>query len=381
MIYLDNAATSFPKPPSVAKAVAGFITDVGANPGRGAYSASIESARIVLSAREALAALFGSVSSRQIVFTKNATEAINLVLYGFLREGDEVVTTSMEHNATMRPLSYLAKTRSIKVHKLVANQDGLVDPAKFEAATNSNTRLVIVNHASNVTGTIQPLSPIRQAIGDTPMLVDAAQTAGAIPIDALADKLDFLAFTGHKSLLGPAGIGGLYIKAGLETEVHPLIRGGTGSRSEHELQPDFLPDKYEGGTLNASGVAGLAAGLEYISQASLDSLRRHTIALTTQLVEGLAQIPGVTTYGPDDASLRTPVVPFNIEGIESIEVSFRLDREHGIASRAGLHCAPSAHHTIGTFPGGTARLAPGHFTTEAEVDAAIQAVSELARKA
>lgn len=380
-IYLDNAATSFPKPPGVAKSMARFINETGANPGRGAYGASLESARIVLAAREALAKLFGSVSSRQIVFNKNATEAINLVLYGFLREGDEVVTTSMEHNATMRPLSYLAESRSITIHKLSANRDGTVDPAQFEAKVNSKTRLVIVNHASNVTGTIQALGAIRQAIGDTPMLVDAAQTAGVIPIDALADNIDFLAFTGHKSLLGPAGIGGLYIKPGLETEVQPFIRGGTGTRSEYEQQPEFLPDKYEGGTLNTPGVVGLVAGLEHLALAGLGSLRSREIALTTQLLEGLAQIPGVTTYGPRDASLRTPVVPFNIEGIESIEVSFRLDREHGIASRAGLHCAPSAHRTIGTFPGGTARLAPGHFTTQNDVDSAIQAVAEIARKA
>lgn len=378
MIYLDNAATTHSKPAAVINAVTNYLTAVNANPGRSGHLLSASAARIVFDAREALAKLLNIADSRQLVFTKNATEAINIVLAGWLRPGDHVVTTSMEHNSTMRPLRYLEQALPLELTVVQADASGLLDPRAFSNAVSADTRLVVVNHASNVCGTIAPLAEVRKAIGDTPLLVDAAQTAGSLPIDVEDPAIDFLAVTGHKSLLGPQGIGALYVRPGREAELKPLIRGGTGSRSEHEDQPALLPDLFESGTLNAPGIAGLGAGANYLLEHGVERIREDELALTGQLIDGLASIDRVQLYGDPDPQKRMPVVSFNLDGMEPSDVALSLDREYQIMVRAGLHCAPAAHKTLGTFPGGSVRMSPGHDSTAEEIEAAVRAVREIA---
>ncbi len=382
MIYLDNAATSWPKPPGVLAAMARFMTEVGANPGRSGHRLSVEAGRIVYAAREAVAQLFNAPDPLRVVFGMNATEGINLALRGLLRPGDHVVTSSMEHNSVMRPLRALER-EGVEVTVVPCSPEGMLDPRAVLAAIRPHTRLVVLNHASNVTGTLLPVAEVGRALRQTngPLLVvDAAQSGGAVPIDMQADGIDLLAFTGHKSLYGPTGTGGLIIgeRVPLE-EFRPLIRGGTGSRSEREEQPDFLPDMCESGTPNAVGLAGLEAGVRWVLEQGVEAIRAHEVALSGRLSDGLREIPGVTVYGPADARLRTAAVSFNIAGMEPSEVGMRLDEEYGIMCRVGLHCAPAAHRTIGTFPSGTVRFALGAFNTREEVDAALRAVAQLAR--
>jgi len=382
MIYLDNAATSWPKPPQVLAAMARFLTEVGANPGRSGHRLSVEAGRIVYAAREAVAELFHAPDPLRVVFGMNATEGLNLALRGLLRPGDHVVTSSMEHNSVMRPLRALER-EGVSVTVVPCSPEGFLDPQAVLSALRPETRLVVLNHASNVTGTLLPVAEVGRALhrmGGPLLVVDAAQSGGAVPINMQADGIDLLAFTGHKSLYGPMGTGGLIIgeRVPLE-EFRPLIRGGTGSRSEREEQPDFLPDMCESGTPNAVGLAGLEAGVRWVLEQRVEALRAHEVELTQRLSDGLREIPGVTVYGPDDARLRTAVVSFNIAGMEPSEVGMRLDEEYGIMCRVGLHCAPAAHRTIGTFPAGTVRFALGAFTTREEVDAALRAVARLAR--
>ncbi len=382
LIYLDNAATSFPKPPQVVDAIVHFLTKIGANAGRSGHRLSVEAGRIIYETREALAELFHIPDPLRIVFGHNVTEMLNLVLRGFLRPGDHVVTSSMEHNSVMRPLRALER-EGVEVTVVPCSPEGLLDPVELERALRPNTRLIVLNHASNVTGTILPVREagrIARRYG-TFLLVDAAQTAGAYPIDAEADGIDFLAFTGHKGLFGPTGTGGLYIGPRvLLEELRPLKRGGTGSRSELEEQPDFLPDKYESGTQNAAGLAGLGAGVRFILETGVEEIRRHEMELTALLLEGLSSIERVRLYGPQDLSSRVGIVSFNIEGMEPSEVALALDEEFGIMCRPGLHCAPSAHKTIGTFPRGTVRFSVGFFNTREEVEKAIEAVKKIARR-
>lgn len=382
IIYLDNAATSFPKPPQVVEAIVHFLTKVGANAGRSGHRLSVEAGRIVYETREALAELFHITDPHRIVFGHNATEMINLVLKGFLRPGDHVVTSSMEHNSVMRPLRALER-EGVEVSVVPCSQEGLIDPVDMEKALRPNTRLIVLNHASNVTGTILPVREAGQIARQHGifLLVDAAQTAGVYPIDPETDGIDFLAFTGHKGLFGPAGTGGLYIGPRVPLEdLRPLKRGGTGSRSELEEQPDFLPDKYESGTQNLPGLAGLGAGVRFILEKGVEEIRRHELELTALLLEGLSSIRRVKLYGPADLSLRVGIVSFNIEGMEPSDVALALDEEFGIMCRPGLHCAPSAHKTIGTFPRGTVRFSVGFFNTREEIERAIEAVEKLARR-
>jgi len=381
MIYLDNAATSWPKPPQVLAAMARFLTEVGANPGRSGHRLSVEAGRIVYAAREAVAELFHAPDPLRVVFGMNATEGLNLALRGLLRPGDHVITSSMEHNSVMRPLRALER-EGVSVTVVPCSPEGFLDPQAVLSVLRPETRLVVLNHASNVTGTLLPVAEVGRALqrmGGPLLVVDAAQSGGAVPIDMQADGIDLLAFTGHKSLYGPMGTGGLIIgeRVPLE-EFRPLIRGGTGSRSEWEEQPDFLPDMCESGTPNAVGLAGLEAGVRWVLERGVEALRAHEVELTRRLLDGLQEIPGVTVYGPQDARLQTAVVSLNIVGMEPSEVGMRLDEEYGIMCRVGLHCAPAAHRTIGTFPAGTVRFALGAFTTREEVDAALRAVARLA---
>jgi cysteine desulfurase family protein len=382
LIYLDNAATSWPKPPGVGEAVLHYMQDVGANPGRSGHQLAIEAGRIVYDTREALGHLFNVADPLRIVYATNATEAINLVLLGYLRPGDHVVTTSMEHNAVMRPLRYLEST-GVELTLVPCSAQGEVDSVDLEKAIRPNTVLLVVNHASNVVGTVLPVAEAG-AIAERhglPLLVDAAQTAGALEIDVQQMKIDLLAFTGHKALLGPQGTGGLYIGEGVDLgRLQPLKRGGTGSRSESEEQPDFLPDRYESGTANGAGVAGLGAAVRFVLEVGVDRIRAHEQQLTAQLLAGLRSIPGTRIYGTGDAERQTATVSFNLEGIEPSDVALRLDEEYGILCRPGLHCAPSAHRTTGTYPRGTVRFGLSYLNTMKQVDQAVEAVGKIATK-
>lgn len=381
MIYLDNAATSWPKPPEVARAMGDFLERAGGNPGRAGHRLSIAAARAISDVRETLAALFHAPDPLRIVFTPSVTQAINLALRGLVRLGDRVVTTGMEHNAVMRPLRALEEGR---VHLTVVpcRPDGELDLLALRQAVIPSVRLVVVAHADNVTGALRPLDEIARIAHDAgaPLLVDAAQTAGAVPIDVQDLGIDLLAFTGHKGLLGPPGTGGLILGERVEArELRPLVRGGTGSHSEHEEQPEELPDKFESGTPNGPGLAGLGAGVRAVMQRGVEAIRAHEAALTAGLLEGLAAIPGVRVYGPPGAGGRTAVISFTAAGRSVSELALRLEEEYQILGRAGLHCAPAAHRTLGTFPDGTVRLAPGPSTTRDEIQATLRAVERIVR--
>ena len=386
IIYLDNAATSWPKPPGVAAAMVRFLDEIGANPGRSGHRMAVEAGRVVYEAREAIAELFNAPDPLRVVFGPNVTEMLNLVLRGYLRPGDHVITSSMEHNSVMRPLRALER-EGVGVTVVECAPDGTLDPDAVLGAIRPNTAMIVLNHASNVVGTILPVAEVAARVGaqvaPAPLLVvDAAQTAGAIPIDVQATGIDLLAFTGHKSLYGPMGTGGLVIGERVDLDrLEPLKRGGTGSRSEYEEQPDFLPDRYESGTPNAVGLAGLAAGVRWVLEQGIEAIRAHEMALTQRLIDGLRSIPGVTVYGTLDAARQTATVSFNIAGMEPSEVGLRLDEEFGIMCRVGLHCAPAAHRTIGTFPTGTVRFGLGRFNTTEEVNRALEAVERLANDA
>ena len=381
MIYLDHAATAHQRPLEVRKAMLGFLDRVSANPGRSAHRLSVAAAEIVYEAREAVAELLGASDPLRVVFGLNGTEAINLVLRGLLVPGDHVVTSSMEHNAVMRPLRAL-ESQGVEVTVVACSPEGVLDVNAVDAAIRPATRLIAINHASNVTGTVLPVTEVARLARqrDILLLVDAAQTAGAWPIHVEADGIDLLAFTGHKSLLGPPGTGGLVLGERVEpTRLAPLKFGGTGSLSEHETQPDFLPDRFESGTPNAVGLAGLAAAVRWIEARGVAWIQEHEEALTRRLIAGLTSIDGVNVYGERKANRQTATVSFNLAGWSPSEVGGRLDEEHGILCRVGLHCAPAAHRTLGTFPEGAVRFGMGVFTTPDEVDRAVASVASLAR--
>jgi len=382
LIYLDNAATSHPKPESVMQAMEAFMREIGGNPGRSGHRLSIEAGRVIFETREKVAGLFGIRDSSRVVFGQNATEAINLGLKGLLRRGDHVITSSMEHNSVMRPLRGLER-EGIEITVVPCSQEGFLDPEEIRRVIRKNTRMVVLNHGSNVVGTLLPLAEVGEICRSHGILffVDAAQTAGVIPINMEEEKIDLLAFTGHKAFFGPQGTGGLIIGERVnEKNMEPLKRGGTGSRSEMEEQPDFLPDLCESGTPNGVGLAGLRAGLGFLLGIGLEKIREHERKLTEMLIRGLLKIPGAIVYGSKDAEKQCATVSFNLEGWTPSDLSFRLDEEFGILTRVGLHCAPSAHRTIGTFPDGTVRVSMSYLNTEEEIEQTIQAIRQLAQK-
>jgi cysteine desulfurase/selenocysteine lyase len=382
MIYLDNPATSWPKPLQVKEAMNKFMDEVGANPGRSGHLLSIEAARIVYEAREALSDLFHVKDSSRVIFTLNATESINLALKGLLKSGDHVITSSMEHNSVMRPLRDLEK-KGIELSVVPCFKDGTLDPREVEKRIQSTTRMIVLNHASNVTGTLFPVHEVALITRkrDLLFLVDAAQTAGVYPIDVEKDGIDLLVFTGHKSLYGPQGTGGLIIGDRInEKKMAPLKQGGTGSRSEFEEQPEFLPDRFESGTPNGVGIAGLLAGVQYVLERGVEQIRQSEISLTEKLIEGLKAIPQLRLYGPESIKDRIATLAFNLRRLSSSDVASHLEREFGILCRPGLHCAPAAHRTIGTFPHGAVRFGISLFNTEAHIETVIQAVSSISKK-
>ena len=379
---MDNAATSWPKPPGVIQAMADFSERVGANPGRAGHRLAIEAGRIVYNTREALAELFNAPDPLRIVFAANITEAINICLHGLLRPGDHVITSSMEHNSVIRPLRYLEKA-GVEVSVAKCTPEGELNPEEVEKLVKADTKMVVINHASNVVGTLLPVREIGRICRRYGLLflVDSAQTAGAYPLDMEKDFIDLLCFTGHKSLYGPMGTGGVAIGNRVAAgALRPLKQGGTGSLSEKEEQPDFLPDALEPGTLNVIGLSGLAAGLSWLREQSVAKIRGQEQELTSQLLAGLEELRGVTVYGTKDAARQTGVVSFTVQDLSPSEAGLQLDEKYGLLCRVGLHCAPLAHRTIGTFPRGTIRFGLGAFNTGEEIEEAVRAVYRLTKR-
>jgi len=378
-IYLDNSATSYPKPEAVYRAVDQALRHVGGNPGRGGHELSLAAGRALLETREAVAGMFGIADSSRVVFTSGATEAINLALFGLLQAGDRVVTTSMEHNAVTRPLRALQDI-GVEVVKVAADRQGLVDPDDLKRACATPTRMLVMTHCSNVTGTLQRVKEVGPWCRERGilLLVDAAQSAGIFPLDVERDAIDLLAAPGHKGLLGPTGTGFLFVRDGLQPK--PLLYGGTGSYSSSDRQPEDFPERLESGTPNTPGLAGLKAGLEFLQDMGLQAVREQERELLQQLLDGLQRLPGVRVYGPGSAGRHGGAVSFRLEGHDPAESGFRLDRDYGIYCRVGLHCSPDAHRTIGSYPTGTIRVSPGIFSTRDDIEQLLTAVAELSAR-
>ncbi len=380
-IYLDNAATTFPKPESVYLAVEDYQRRIGAAVGRGAYRESIEAQRIVDSCRYSAAQLLGAENPDRIVFTFNGTDGLNLALRGVCRPGDHVITTEFEHNSVLRPLRWLKEHRNVEVTTIRPEANGQVNIDTIRAHLRSTTRLLAIQHASNVTGVLQPLEDLCNLARDSKVLtlVDAAQTAGHIPIDLSTLPADILACPGHKGLLGPLGTGLVYIRPGVEQAIDCYRLGGTGTQSEDDRQPDAMPDHFEAGNHNAPGLAGLNAGLKYLEKKTVAAIRGSEAILTTKLVDGLRTVNGVTVYGHESQVPHVGVISLNVEGYAPQDVATVLDDSFGVQSRAGLHCAPGVHRFLGTCDsGGTVRFSIGPFTTAQEIEQAIAAVAEMA---
>jgi cysteine desulfurase family protein len=381
-IYLDHAATSWPKPEAVYTAVERYQRELGAPAGRGAYAEALQVGQMVESVRGAIADFIGAEDARQIVFAFNGTDALNLAIHGALdHEGGHVVTTVVEHNSVLRPLRELEQAGRIEVDRVRCNAEGVVDPDDLRRTLRPDTRLIAVTHASNVTGALQPVAEIGRLARerDVLYLVDAAQSLGELPLSVAELHADLLAAPGHKGLLGPLGSGLLYVRPGVEARLHSLRQGGTGSFSEDDRQPETLPDKYESGNLNVPGIVGLGAGIEWLNGQGVSEVRRHAVELTQRLLAGLSEIRGVVLYGPPTASQRVAVVSMTLSGVDGQELAAALDSAYRIQTRAGLHCAPGMHRALRTLhSGGTVRFSLGVSTTVDEVDAAIAGVREIA---
>lgn len=375
-MYLDNAATSFPKPECVYQALDAFMRTSAANPGRSGHRMAVAADVAIAGARQRLARLLNAPDPRRIIWTSSCTGGLNLALKGFLQPGDHVVTTQLEHNSVARPLHALEAT-GVAVTRVPCPK-GQFDLAAFLAELRPETRLVALTHASNVSGAVLPVVEVAAECRKrgVRVLVDAAQTAGVLPLDVRAWELDFVAMPGHKSLFGPPGTGALYIREGLE--LTPLLEGGTGSQSERDEQPEALPDRFEAGTLNSAGIAALGAAVDWILATSTDQIRAREEELVAQLWHGLAEIDGINLYGPPPGPERVSVVSFNLPGWEPTDVAAVLDESFDVQCRPGLHCSPWAHRSLGTFPSGTVRFSPGYFNTPDEIAAAIDAVRQLA---
>jgi len=372
VIYLDNAATSWPKPREVTKAMVQCMTEAGANPGRSGHRMSMDAAELVYDCRERLAQRIGAPDPLRIAFSANTTEALNLGIKGLLRPGDHVVISPLEHNAVLRPLTAL-QDRGVTFSIAKGDAHGRINAAALNRALRPNTRLIVVAHASNVSGAIQPIAELgaRARLRGIPLLVDAAQTLGHLPIDVEAMHIDLLAFPGHKGLRGPQGTGGLYIREGLE--LSPLMEGGTGSESENPRQPAFMPDRFESGTPNTPGLAGLGAAL------ALPDLHNQLRKRTRQLRDGLSRLPRITLLGPEKDGIEVGIISFHLEGWDCSTVCDTLDQRFGIAARGGLHCAWLAHQALGTSDRGAIRLSPGVMTTESDIETALAALRTLAK--
>ncbi len=378
LIYLDNGATSYPKPDEVYTFMDSFYRSFGVNPGRSGYDLCIETGALVDTTRKMLTGFFNGNDPNRLCFSYNSTDALNLIIFGMLQPGDHAVTTTLEHNSVLRPLYHQNKFNGVEVDYVPFGTDGFVDPDDIKRKIKSNTRLVIVNHASNVIGTVQPLEAIGHICREhgVPFAIDASQSAGKVPIDIEQLHIDIVAFTGHKSLLGPTGIGGLYVREGID--IRHTRAGGTGVRSADRMHLDEYPYRLEYGTGNVVGIAGIHAGLKWIEEKGMDQINHQEMELTCMLRDGLREIDGVSLYCQEDLADHIAVLSFNIEGMEALDTGTLLDGEYNIACRTGLHCAPLVHEQLGTAQiGGSVRIGIGPFNTEEHIKTAIRAVAEI----
>ena len=379
-IYLDNASTTFPKAPTVATAMSDYITNRGININRGSYALAYDVEDIIYTTRQRLHPLFNGHDPAHVIFTQNVTMSLNMVIKGLLKAGDHVLVSSMEHNAVMRPLTQLLD-KGITFDTIPCDSTGSIQMDSIEPLIRPNTVALIINHASNVCGTIQPLEsigPICKA-HNLQFIVDAAQTAGVIPIDVKACHIDALCFTGHKGLLGPQGIGGIILTKEMAQNLTPLIAGGTGSFSHLETMPTHMPDAFESGTLNLPGIIGLNEGLAYIESQGMENIHNHELALTQSFLEGLQSIDGINIVGKQNIQDRTAVVSITIDGMDPASIAYELESNYHIMTRVGLHCAPRAHQTLETYPEGTVRFSFGYANTHKDVETALSALHRIVK--
>jgi cysteine desulfurase/selenocysteine lyase len=379
MIYLDNAATNFPKPQIVLERMVRDYNRLGVSPGRGSYDLASEAAEIVRQTRKKLAIFFGAPDHDRVIFASNATDGLNLAIQGIVKPGEHVVATRLEHNAVLRPLYHLKQHGWIEYDLVPFDASGFVDPDDIDRAIRKDTGLVVLNHASNVLGTLQPVAEIGRICTDkgVPLLIDAAQSAGQASIDITGWPVSAVAFTGHKSLLGPSGIGGLVV--GPELEIDSTRFGGTGVESRSLIHTQEFPYRLEAGTLNLLGVIGLSAGLDYLQDEGMEHIHKREMALIRRLQEGLASLPGVTVYGPPPPKRKTPVLACNVKGMVAADVGAILDGDYGIAVRTGLHCAPLVHTDLGLIDHGTVRFSVGCFNTDEDINWALEAMVAISK--
>ena len=377
LIYLDHAATSWPKPPEVLEAVMRAMQEEAANPGRGSHQMAVKASRVLFDTRKQLAGLFKIKNPNDIAFSLNTTGALNLAIKGYVKTGDHVIATAVEHNSVRRPLEYLKQTRGIEVTYIETDSQGHLDASRVKEAIRPNTTLIIANHSSNLLGSILPIADLGEIARSHKLrlLVDAAQSAGLLEIDVRGMGIDMLAFPGHKGLLGPQGTGGLYISP--EVDLEPHMHGGTGSQSEAPDQPSIRPDRYEAGTQNTPGLGGLRAGVTFVREQSVSRIYEHEWELSQLMIEGLSQINGVRLLGPNAGQPRTGIVSFLVGQADPSETAFILDQHYGIAVRSGFHCTPQAHQCAGTSDTGAVRASVGCYTTKEEVESLVSAVREI----
>ena len=376
-IYLDNAATSFPKPKEVATAVYDFMVNNGTSSGRGSYKKAMQSDYIVYECRKLIGKLFNFDNPKKVVFTSNVTDSLNIAMRGILKENDHVITSSLEHNAVWRCLKTLERDINIKIDTVECSKDGITNPQDIKKYIKKDTALIVFTQASNVLGTIQPIREIGAIAREhnIPFLVDSAQSAGAMKIDVKEDNIDILAFTGHKSLLGPMGTGGLIINT--DIDIKPLKAGGTGGDSAYEYQPDYYPNHLETGTSNVSGIAGLREAIKFLNREGIDNIHNKEKELTKYALEKLETVKDIEIYGPKDCEKMLSVISFNIKDKRPEDVGSILDQKYDIMLRAGLHCAPTAHSVIGTKERGTLRIGLGYFNEKEDIDKLVEALNNL----
>lgn len=379
MVYLDNAATSFPKPETVYNEILKCMKEYCANPGRGGHQMSITAGKAVIEAREAVSDFFNCQNPMQVCFTKNATEGLNYALHGILRDGDNVITSPMEHNSVMRPLMTISRNKAVSITVLKGNEYGEIDTDDLIKVIKPNTKLVVMTLSSNVNGIMMPFKEIGKICRQHGILflLDGSQGAGSIKIDVQEAAVDLLALPGHKGLMGPQGTGILYVRDGIGLK--PMMQGGTGSNSENILQPEIFPDTMESGTLNTPGIVGLRAGLDFITETGIEKIREHKNNLIESFYDGVKNIQGIKLFSRNEASRNSGIIALNVEGLESTEVSYILDKKYGIETRAGLHCAPMAHTTLGTLKSGIVRFSFSYFNVIEEIEYTVGALEKISK--
>ncbi|WP_346887787.1 aminotransferase class V-fold PLP-dependent enzyme [Clostridium sp. UBA1056] len=381
-VYVDNAATSFPKPDSVYNDILNYMRNIGGNPGRGASTSSLKGNKVIFQCRNALCEFFNFNDTKNVIFTSNITMSLNILIKGVIKPGWHVITSSMDHNSTLRTLNELKSKGIIELDIIQCNKLGEIDIEDFKSKIKDNTKLVTLSHGSNIIGTIQPLATIGEICKDNNIffIIDSAQTAGVLDLDFQKLNCNALAFTGHKSLLGPQGIGGFIIDDLMNDVCSSLIVGGTGSVSSDIIQPNFLPDKFESGTINAPGIAGLLAGINFIKSEGLSAIKEHEDYLTQKFIDGILNIPTMKVYGHLNTENRTSTISINSSRIDNNELGFILDSEYNIITRTGLHCAPLAHKTIGTYPNGTLRFSFGYFNDEKDISYILSCINLIIKR-